>query len=189
MFTGLVTGIAVGVFGCFLLYLSGNVPPLHAQAPVTTLEPETVAVQAAQLETAATAPEQSIEEAAERPLDYDFYRDLRDYEVEVDATPVPLEPAEEPTVTVENIAEVREPADTSNGRLIQIGAFQVPSSAQTQLGIVRSLGVDAFITQYARASGTLHAVQAGPFSSTSELNEIRSLLQRNDIDSIYVDRR
>ena len=63
------------------------------------------------------------------------------------------------------------------------------SSAQTQLGIVRSLGVDAFVTQYARAGGTLHAVQAGPFNSTSELNEIRSLLQRNDIDSIFVDRR
>ena len=31
LFTGLITGIAVGVFGCFLLYLSGKVPPLQSQ--------------------------------------------------------------------------------------------------------------------------------------------------------------
>jgi len=181
LFTGLITGIAVGVFGCFLLYLSGNVPPLQSQTVITTLEPET---EPAQLQIAEVVAEPAPEEA-ENPLDLDFYEELPDYVVEVDTTPVPLES----TVTVETVVEEREPATASNGRLIQIGAFQVASSAQTQLGIVRSLGVDAFITQYARASGTLHAVQAGPFSSTSELNEIRSLLQRNDIDSIFVDRR
>jgi len=181
LFTGLITGIAVGVFGCFLLYLSGNVPPLQPQAPVTTLEPEAAPVQ---VQTTEVEPEPGAEET-QNPLNLEFYEELPEYEVEVDTTPVPLETA----VTVETVIEEREPTNASNGRLIQIGAFQVASSAQTQLGIVRSLGVDAFVTQYARASGTLHAVQAGPFSSTAELNEIRSLLQRNDIDSIFVDRR
>lgn len=185
LFTGLITGIAVGVFGCFLLYLSGNIPPLQAQSqsqsPVTTLEPATAPVQ---VQAAAVEPEPVTEEA-DSPLNLEFYQELAEYEVKVDATPIPLEPA----VTVETVVPQQEPDASNNGRLIQIGAFQVASSAQTQLGIVRSLGVDAFITQYARASGTLHAVQAGPFNSTAELNEIRSLLQRNDIDSIFVDRR
>lgn len=191
LFTGLVTGIAVGVFGCFLLYLSGNVPPLQPQTAVATLEPEAepARVQAAvQTESADTVTAES-----EDTLDLGFYEELKNFVVEVDATPIPLEPTAEntdqPTVTVETVPNEAESGNTSNGRLIQIGAFQVPSSAQTQLGIVRSLGVDAFITQYARAGGTLHAVQAGPFSSSSELNEIRALLQRNDIDSIFVDRR
>jgi cell division septation protein DedD len=181
LFTGLITGIAVGVFGCFLLYLSGNVPPLRPSETVTTLEPQAAPVEvrtvAVEAETVAEKPEDS--------LDLGFYRELQDYVVEVDATPVPLEPE----ITVETVVEEPEPVNAGNGRLIQIGAFQQVSSAQTQLGIVRSLGVDAFITQYARASGTLHAVQAGPFNSNTELNAIRSLLQRNDIDSIFVDRR
>ena len=187
LFTGLITGIAVGVFGCFLLYLSGNIPPLQTQATVTILEPEPEAAPV-QVQNV-TAETEQIAEQAEASIDLDFYQELQDYVVEVDATPVPLEAADEPTVTVETVVEEREPANTSDGRLIQIGAFQVASSAETQLGIVRSLGVDAFITQYARTSGTLHAVQAGPFNSVSELDEIRSLLQRNDIDSIFVDRR
>jgi cell division protein FtsN len=181
LFTGLVTGIVVGVFGCFLLYLSGNVPPLRPAETVTTLEPEAAP---AQVQTAAVKPEPVAEEP-EDSLDLGFYQDLQNYVVEVNATPVPLEPE----ITVETVVTEPEPVNAGNGRLIQIGAFQQASSAQTQLGIVRSLGVDAFITQYARASGTLHAVQAGPFNNSTELNEIRSLLQRNDIDSIFVDRR
>ena len=202
LFTGLITGIAVGVFGCFLLYLSGNVPPLQPQttvatvATVATLEPE---AEPARVQAAAVETESADSEIAEseETLNLGFYEELKNFVVEVDATPVPLEstadnteePADEPTVTVETVPNQPDAGNTSNGRLIQIGAFQIPSSAQTQMGIVRSLGVDAFITQYARAGGTLHAVQAGPFSSTAELNEIRALLQRNDIDSIFVDRR
>ncbi len=181
LITGLVTGIAVGVFGCFLFYLSGNVPPLRPADAMTTLEPEATPREA---QTAALEAESAAENLQET-VDLGFYRELQNYVVEVDATPVPLEPA----ITVETTAEEVEPVNAGNGRLIQIGAFQQASSAQTQLAIVRSLGVDAFITQYTRASGTLHAVQAGPFNSNAELNEIRSLLQRNDIDSIFVDRR
>ena len=29
MLTGIIVGITIGVFGCVLLYLSGNVPPLN----------------------------------------------------------------------------------------------------------------------------------------------------------------
>ncbi|MBT8148085.1 MAG: SPOR domain-containing protein [Gammaproteobacteria bacterium] len=196
LFTGLITGIAVGVFGCFLLYLSGNIPPLQAQTTAETPDPESepVRLQATAVVTGST---DSVTEESEDTLDLGFYEELKNFVVEVDATPVPLEstaentdePAEEPTVTVETVPNEPESGNISNGRLIQIGAFQIASSAQTQLGIVRSLGVDAFITQYTHAGRTLHAVQAGPFSSTSELNEIRALLQRNDIDSIFVDRR
>ena len=127
LFTGLITGIAVGVFGCFLLYLSGNVPPLQTRATVTTLEPEPQPAQPVQVQAVAATTEQPTVDTTERPLDYDFYRDLRDYEVEVDATPVPLEsPAEatdEPTVTVQTMVEESEPAGISNGRLIQNWSF------------------------------------------------------------------
>ena len=61
LFTGLITGIAVGVFGCFLLYLSGNVPPLQPQATVTTLEPE-AEPEPVQVQTAAAETEQVVEE-------------------------------------------------------------------------------------------------------------------------------
>ena len=57
MFTGVILGMALGVFGCFLFYLSGNVPPLAINQPVNNNTPSAnqpptiVAPKSTQLET------------------------------------------------------------------------------------------------------------------------------------------
>ncbi len=67
LFTGLISGLAIGVFACFMLYLSGNIPPLN------------------QVATAEAAP--AIPEAVVAPprVELDFYGELPKY-----ATPVAI---------------------------------------------------------------------------------------------------
>lgn len=203
LITGLVTGIVIGVFGCFLLYLSGNVPPLQAaRQPAEESEPLSAVVtqpQAATVQAASSesAPEQAAEVATVDTgevanLSLGFYDELRDYEVTVDATPVPLAPAGAIAVEVA-VAATPAPSQAASGapgRLLQIGAFEQMSSAERQVGMLEELGVDAVIRQQSVTGGRiLHLVQAGPFGTPAELNSIRSLLQRNDISSFPLDPR
>ncbi len=80
MFTGVFLGMALGVFGCFLSYLSGNVPPLANNQTINNNTPS-----ANQPPTVVTA-----EEPAEEELQLDFYTELPAYEVSVDVNPVEL---------------------------------------------------------------------------------------------------
>ncbi|MEZ5490343.1 MAG: SPOR domain-containing protein [Gammaproteobacteria bacterium] len=204
LFTGLITGIAVGVFGCFLLYLSGKVPPLQSQqttlaagesaprqiAPSLQAEEVRPAEQTLTVVAADGDPgvdEEAAEEVAEEsPIGLSFYDELRDYEVPVNTTPVPL--AVE--IAVEPRRAESAPARGGDRRLLQIGAFQQASSAERQVGMLDDLGVAAFIKQETVPGGrVLHLVQAGPFDTPAELNRIRSLLQVNDINSFPLDPR
>lgn len=203
LITGLVTGIVIGVFGCFLLYLSGNVPPLQAaRQPAEEPEsPSTVVTQSQAATVQAASSESTPEQAAEvATIDTDeltnlslgFYDELRDYEVTVDATPVPLPPAAAIAVQVAEAATPvpSQAASGAQGRLLQIGAFEQMSSAERQVGMLEELGVDAVIRQQSVTGGrTLYLVQAGPFGTPADLNAVRSLLQRNDISSFPLDPR
>ncbi len=193
LFTGLITGIAVGVFGCFLLYLSGKIPPLQSVASADSNPVRAISASGEQqpATSAETPPEPAPDEeesaaaGAETPLDLEFYRDLPQYEVVVEATPVPI--TEEELEATEPPPTQSQVAIAARGRLLQIGAFQQVSSAQRQLDMLEEIGVNAFITRQSVTGRTLHLVQAGPFSNGAELNTIRSLLQRNDISSFPLD--
>ncbi len=191
LLTGVVTGIAIGVFACFLLYLSGNVPPLQPQQAAAQTAPPPVAAAAA-VET--VEPEEVTEQPVESPgLELEFYQTLPEYEVLVDATPVPVESppapvpmaASETVPTVAGAASARPPASepTGSAHLLQIGAFQQLSSAERQIAMLANLGVNAVIKNEVINGRTLHLVQAGPFAGDNELNSIRAFLKNNDINS------
>ena len=182
-----MTGIAVGVFACFLLYLSGQVPPLERNIVATP-------VQSAQSQAAVTIEPEPEPEVEDEALDLEFYEELRSYEVTVDATPVPLaleEPEATPPPAIR--VETEDPAPVSaqdpDGRLLQIGAFSQASSARRQIGMLEEIGVAAFVREEILPGRTLHLVQAGPFATSEELTNMRSFLQRNDINSFPLDPR
>jgi len=182
LLTGVVTGIAIGVFACFLLYLSGNIPPLQQPPVVTVTETETPPV-------VTLTPDSQVEESSSLTLD--FYQELPEYEVRVDATPLAIEPEEEqrstaaaaPQVTIETVPTQSSGRSESGSRLLQIGAFQQITSARTQVAMLEDLGVAAVIKDQAINGRTLHLVQAGPFTSEAELDSVRTFLKRNDINS------
>jgi cell division protein FtsN len=162
MLTGMVVGIAFGVFGCVLFYLSGSVPPLNSGQALLGA-PETSG-QAAQ--TSATALPDEPE------LSFDFYKELEDYEVTVDAIPVQLTEQQMPD------AILTEPF------LLQSGAFELRESAERELARQQVLGLQINIKQQELVGRTLFLLQSGPYSTYSLLSEAELLLRQNGIPHI-----
>lgn len=176
MFTGVFVGMALGVFGCFLFYLSGNVPPLTINQPVNNTP-------SANLPPAAVA----AEEPAEEQLQLDFYTELPAYEVSVDANPVELTVqqagvVEEIAALGDTGAETEETFDP--GFILQSGAFQQFDSARNENDKQRLIGLDVNVKQQELLGRTLYLVQSGPYTSSNLLKEAEQLLRANNIPSL-----
>lgn len=164
LFTGVLVGITVGVLGCILFYLSGNVPPLN---PTATMAANNVTAETAVAED--TAVEQPDEE-----LQFEFYTELRDYEVGVDATPVELAEHERPEAAL------------PNPLMLQTGAFQQRESANTEMTRLQGLGLEAIVKSQDVPGRTLFLVQAGPYNTQGELAAAQRTLRANSISSMPV---
>ena len=92
LITGLLTGLVLGAFFSFLAYISGIVPPVGSVAEVPTDSPEQIAA-AQQRRT------EELEQAAAQ-LQLEFYKELPNYEVVVDAADNGRPPAPASTQTV-----------------------------------------------------------------------------------------
>jgi len=180
MFTGVIVGLALGVFGSFLFYLSGNVPLLNINQPASNN-----AAPANQSPTLATP-----EEPAEEELRLEFYTELPAYEVAVDANPVELTAqqagiAEE---TLELAEAAGAPEETEEifdpGFILQSGAFQQFDSARTENERQRLIGLDVNVKQQELLGRTLYLVQSGPYTSSKILKEAEQLLRAYNIPSL-----
>lgn len=80
LFTGLLTGLVLGFFSFFLIYLSGILPP------VGNMSAEAIASNEAELAAAQQRRNEELEEAAAR-LQLEFYKELPNYELIVDNMP------------------------------------------------------------------------------------------------------
>ncbi|MEQ8315162.1 MAG: SPOR domain-containing protein [Gammaproteobacteria bacterium] len=157
MVTGMVLGLAIGVFACVLLYLSGNVPPLNNQPG----PPPIAANEVAAVETR----NEAIEEA---PLQLEFYTELREYEVDVDAIPVDLS-SQDPNRILETTY------------LLQAGAFERRMQAETEMQRQQALGLDVMVKEQALVGRTLYLVQSGPYTTVGELDSAEQVLRQNSI--------
>jgi len=183
MFTGVLVGITLGVFACFLFYLSGNVPPLNINQIASTVP--SPANQAASV----VAGEEPVEEE----LQLEFYTELPAYEVPVDANPVELTAQQAGVLeeTPANAAAATEisgstkPEETFDpGFILQTGAFQQFESARNESERQRLLGLDVNVKQQELLGRTLYLVQSGPYTSSNILIEAEQLLKTNNIPSL-----
>ncbi len=162
--TGMVVGVAVGVFLCALLYMSGNIPP-----PAAAVQPP------------APAPDSPPEEAAsaetEPDDDFDFYTALPAYVVRVDAVPVDL-----------GSRDPERALDTPY--TLQSGAFQQRRLAEAAALRQQALGLDARVTESRTPAGrVLYLVRSGPYATVGELDRAETALRRNGIRSLRLGAR
>jgi len=175
MFTGVIVGLAMGVFGCFLFYLSGNVPPLNINQPASNSAAPTLATPV---------------EPAEEELRLEFYTELPAYEVAVDANPVELTAQQAGIAegTLELVAVAGAPKETEEifdpGYILQSGAFQQFDSARTENERQRLIGLDVNVKQQELLGRTLYLVQSGPYTSRKILKEAEQLLRAYNIPSL-----
>ena len=171
MGTGGVVGLAVGVFACFLFYLSGNVPPLGSN---DYLQVGTAVTQIPDLPEAGSADESSDK------LQLEFYTALGEYEVEVDATPVEID-SEEANPT--NQLQAERPALPAS-YMLQTGAFEQRALANTEMRRLQTLGLNVVVKQQPLIGSTLYLVQSGPYNSSRQLEAAEQVLRANNIASL-----
>ena len=173
LFTGMLTGLAVGVFGCVLFYLSGNVPPLQ---PV----PQTV-----QTETTAPSPDAAVNEPAPAAdnLRLEFYDALPDYEVKVNVTPVEI-PA---TVEIAAEAAATGSPDVGTGLyMLQIGAFERRANADSLRARIEALQLTALVKEEPRTGRVLYLVQSGPYGNRADMIRAENTLKSSNISSTRI---
>ena len=157
MITGMLVGLVIGIFGSFLFYLSGNVPPLN-YAAVPNIAVTTV------------APQEEPEVIAQEQVNFEFYTALPDYEVIVDATPVTVKDPDSPLAL---------------SVILQSGAFQQQESATLEMQRQQALGLNTRVKQESTLPGrTLYLVQSGPYTTQNQLDAAEKILNRNNIQSL-----
>lgn len=183
----LVTGLLVGIFAAFLLFLTRYdapwsipatdkgkqaAPPKEVPKPrppketaAASSKPPSSKEQTAQ---AGSKPARS-EESKEKPaVNYDFYKILPQYEVVV--------PEE----------EARKPADTASNSpgtyYLQVGAFRNMQEADSRKAGLAMLGIVSSIqTVTIDAGNTWHRVRIGPVRDMRQLDRTKRQLQENNI--------
>lgn len=169
MITGMIVGVTIGVFACFLFYLSGNVPPL------TSVLPDQASKIAPVIESTTAQP--LVEPAEVEPeLELEFYSALPDYVVPINATPVPLTDLQAEIAAEDELLE--------EGLMLQTGAFQQLDLATSEMQRQQTLGLDVVVKQQELIGRTLYLVQSGPYTSSKLLNEAERLLQSNNIPTL-----
>ncbi len=92
LLTGLLTGLVLGVFISFLIYISGMLPPVNPVAESADSS------NAEELAAAQQRRNEELEQAAAR-LQLEFYKELPNYEVIIDNTPVTAAATSANTIT------------------------------------------------------------------------------------------
>ena len=158
-------GMTVGVFACVLFYLSGRVPPLELSRKTDIALSNQPSVQSGEIT------------SSERSVDFEFYTELPKYVVQTDATPVEVQGS---------LSSNSQKKITTNDVMLQTGAFQQLASAELEMRRQIALGLSAKVKPAKLPGKTLYLVQNGPYSSQSDLDVARKLLEENNIATLVV---
>ena len=166
-----ITGLSVGLFVAFVLYLKVlNKPTETNVSGTTTVEAEEVEV---------------IEAASDKPK-FDFYTILPEREVKV--------PEWEPPPAV-NPAEAEETAEAGNvdaaksvgTYVFQVGSFQNMNDADSVKARLIMLGFPVEVQRVViNGQKVWFRVRVGPYSEADKLNTVRRRLSQNNMDYILL---
>jgi len=211
LMTGLVTGVAIGLFASLLVYLSGILPPSPGQPSVAQSGATDVRSAAVSVDDADTNEPQQLTIELEREaarLQLEFYQELPNYEVVVDVTPVYVaQPRTVQTPLPDTTRETESAVATSlttttaaseppatpaieplqqGSFLLQAGAFQQQNTAEAQANRLIALGLSARVRPEFLTGRTLFLVQAGPYSTRDEMIQAERLLRSNNIETMRI---
>jgi cell division protein FtsN len=206
---GLLTGITIGLFISLLVYLSGVLPPAPGQNDELVRNENGTTMPAQDVSGADSSDASnngvSVEQEREAArLQLEFYQELPNYEVVVDATPINAPrpqtmTASEPAATTQTENEqttdnqasesapdpVARPATTAMF-MLQAGAFQQQTAANAQANRLLALGLDTRVRQEDLPGRTLFLVQAGPYNSRDEMMQAERVLRNNSIETMRI---
>jgi len=173
----LLSGLAIGLFVALLVYLK------DAPTPETVTATPSISVSKGTQDTREVRKPDAEEIPPPPKPRFDFYTLLPELEVVV--------PEDE--ISGERTPESREAAPkvmTEDGRFIlQAGSFRKFEEADRLKASLALLGVQAHIQKVEVNDDTWHRVRIGPIATLAEINDIRSRLKANDIDTMLLKAR
>jgi cell division protein FtsN len=171
----LSTGLAIGLFAAFLVYLSGNKAP-DRRAPTPPVARAEKPAPPPRPAPAGRADERS------KPK-YDFYTILPKYEVAV-----PEE--EQPTTAGKKTPPPQAALDNPGDYFLQVGSFRHESDADSLKAQLALLGIVSTLeTVTVNGDETWHRVKVGPFPNRQRFDKVRELLHQNDIRYLVVKKK
>lgn len=184
----LTSGVVIGAFVSFLVYLKLNVDVVDKDSKV---------VQEKSVPAPAKPVEKKVEQPEEEKNRFEFYSILPKRNVEV-----PVEPEEVEKEVVSKEA-VKKEATKNNQPVVnkdkpvkklqenrlyvlQVGSFSRFKDADKRKANLAFMGVVSKIHAISRANKTMYRVQVGPYESLAKINEIASTLKQNKIPSLLM---
>lgn len=173
----MLSGLGIGLFVALLVYLK------DAPTPETVTAAPSISVTKGMQDTREVRKPDAEEIPAPPRPRFDFYTLLPELEVVV--------PEEE--ISGKRTPESREAAPKAmaeDGRFIlQAGSFRKFEEADRLKASLALLGVQAHIQKVEVNDDTWHRVRIGPITNLAEINDIRSRLKANDIDTMLLKAR
>lgn len=164
----LVTGAAIGGFAAFLFYLQ-NSPVKTAKKPVPEVHVE-------KPEKVAPKPPAAIVVKPEKPK-FEFYTILPEQEVVV--PDIQAKKSTHKATTVET--------DDAGRYLLQSGSFRRFEDADKRKAMLALLGVQSSIQKVTiNENEVWHRVRLGPYHDIKELNDVRAILRKNNIETLLI---
>lgn len=163
----LSTGLLIGLFVAFLVYLKNN----FQGTPATTTTSKTQDARAVR----------KFKEGEELPppptkTRFDFYTILPEMEVAV--------PDEDIDAKTKSPTAITGKADTY---ILQAGAFRKSDQAERMKASLALIGIEANVqTVTVDNKLTWHRVRIGPYHDLKQLNQVRSRLRENNINAILL---
>ncbi len=165
---GVFCGLSLGLLIAAIVYLKDR----HADAPMAATQKAAKRrlrnTEAADIETGESG-------AAEEPKSYAFYDQLPKFEVVV------------PERDKEVKRDVRAVPETRRGTyVLQAGSYKNFADADRIRAQLALQGVESKVQKVSVDNDTWHRIRIGPISKLEELNRLRTLLRKADVDVLVI---
>jgi cell division protein FtsN len=166
---GLVCGLAVGLAIAAVVYLKDH----HADAPaVRAAKPGKKKLHGNEASETETA---DAEAPGEPAPSYDFYSALPKFEVVVPEKEKDVKP------------DVRAVPETRRGTyVLQAGSYKNFADADRVRAQLALQGIESKVQKVSVDNDTWHRIRIGPISKLDELNRLRTILRKADVDVLVI---
>jgi cell division protein FtsN len=164
--TGLAIGLTLGLAVAGIVYLKDH----RLDAPVAS------AGKIAKKKSRVNEPPESAESASEEPAKtYDFYDRLPKFEVVVPEKDKEVRP------------DIRSVPETRSGTyVLQAGSYKNFADADRVRAKLALQGIESKVQKVTVDNDTWHRIRIGPISKLDELNRMRQILRKADVDVLVI---
>ena len=174
----LLTGLAIGLFFAFLIYLDKQ--PKEEVSFTEAVKQELEKAKQARKAEKKSAAKNNDQSTSKEPR-FDFYTILPELEVFIPEPEIREPAANKPSINTQTAAT------TGKKYLLQAGSFRNNEDAERLKASLALLGVQSSIQSVSIKNDTWHRVRIGPFSDTTVLRDTLKTLKQNNIHAMTME--